>query len=151
MHSSRPIAEATPHGRALRADLLAFAALLRLLLTHHLLVTLGELRFLAVAVLGGIGLHDGMDLFVVHHAPDQERLTDGEQVGQQVVVAQAAGIAVEPQKHHHRHHVNHHKLHARHLGLRRGGLLVVDVGESEERHDPSAGRKGSHDRRRRGS
>ena len=108
--------------------------LLGLLLTHQLLVALLEFRFLAFRLLRGIRLHDRMDLVVVDHTADDERLPDGEEVRQQVVIAQAARIAVEPEEHHDRHHVDHHELHACHLRLRRSSLLVVEIGVSEQRH-----------------
>ena len=114
--------------------LFSLRALLGLLLTHQLLVALLEFRFLAFRLLRGVRLHDRVDLVVVDHAPDDERLPDGEDIRQQVVVAKAARIAVEPEEHHNRHHVDHHKLHAGHLGLRRRRLLVVEPGVSEQRH-----------------
>lgn len=120
-------------GRLTPEPLFALGALLSLLLAQQLLVTLLELRLLAVRLAGRIGLHDGLDLRVVDHAADNERLPDGQQVREQVVVAQTARIVVEPEQQHERHEVEHHELHARHLRLRRGRLLVAVIGVAEGR------------------
>ena len=90
--------------------LFSLRALLGLLLTHQLLVALLEFRFLAFRLLRGVRLHDRVDLVVVDHAPDDERLPDGEDIRQQVVVAKAARIAVEPEVI--RRMVDDNKIHA---------------------------------------
>lgn len=68
-------------------------------------------RFLARLL--GVLCHLGAHLFLIYHTAEYPRLHYGDEQRQEVVVAQARGVVVEPQQEHHRHQV-HKPFHTRH-------------------------------------
>lgn len=104
---------ATANGRARmsfagdRTQLLSAAFLLLaehfLLLTHGGLVALLELALLARLL--GVLHHLAVQLLVIHHIAYREHLRDCDDIGEEIIIAQTAGVVVEPQKHHDGHHI----------------------------------------------
>ena len=95
-------------------------------LLHHLLVAL--LEFTHLARLLGILLHPLVELLLVDNEAEAVGLSYGNDVADQVVVAQSARVVVEPEEQHQWHEVQHHEFHTEHLrSCRCSGILrVVD-------------------------
>ncbi len=71
-----------------------------------------------------VALQFGKELLLVHRVADDVHDQHREQLREQVVVGQTAGVAVEPAEHHDRHQIEGHELHTGHLRTCRCGLLV---------------------------
>ena len=75
-----------------------------------------------------------MKLVLVDDIAESEGLPHRDDIADQIVVAQAARVVIEPEKQHQRHQVEHHELHAGHLRTCLGGLRVADLRGDENRY-----------------
>ena len=103
-----------------------------LALLHKLFVALLELAHLFR--FSRVLLHPLVKLVLVDDIAESEGLPHRDDIADQIVVAQAARVVIEPEKQHQRHQVEHHELHAGHLRTCLGGLRVADLRGDENRY-----------------
>ena len=89
------------------------AALLFLLFFEHLLVSGHPFRLFARFF--GVLLHSLVEFFIADESAEEHHLHDCYEVGEQIIVAKAAGVTVEPYYKEYGHHVEGHEGHAGHM------------------------------------